>query len=470
VTAFALIKLLHGITRTGKCSMLISIHQPQAKLFALFDRLLLLKSGRILFQGSVPQALQLFADCGFPVPRYSNPADHILDVITPPMDLTASAAAAHDDDIHGSKGKLLGDEKKEGDTAALGKALSAGHAETMQRDLAIEAAVADVHSTSPNERELSLRQDQKNEAVLLSKFKQPVIDLGYGHSKPLLLERENVSWLRQLRILILRNMRENMRRKGQLMVSQLQTVIMAVLFAVAYLQIGTGQSSTVRRQPILFFYCVNQGTFGAMMVINSFPAERALMLRERAAGTYYASAYFCAKVLVDWLFMLPTPLLFTGISYFIIGLQPEPGKFFITLVLMILCNLCATGLALMVSAICKTTDMSVTVLPLALEVSRLFGGFYLSPADLPDYFSWLDALSYVKYAYVGSSLNELQGLTLSCTDAQVSAGTCIRTGEETIDKLGLDYISIGGCIGVLIGYLAFVILISYIAVRFIKTS
>ncbi len=33
VTALSLITLLHGITRTGKCSMLISIHQPQAKLF-----------------------------------------------------------------------------------------------------------------------------------------------------------------------------------------------------------------------------------------------------------------------------------------------------------------------------------------------------------------------------------------------------------------------------------------------------
>jgi ATP-binding cassette subfamily G (WHITE) protein 2 len=40
--------------------------------------------------------------------------------------------------------------------------------------------------------------------------------------------------------------------------------------------------------------------------------------------------------------------------------------------------------------------MSVTVLPIALELARLFGGFFLSPASLPPYFSWLDALSYVK--------------------------------------------------------------------------
>jgi hypothetical protein len=42
-----------------------------------------------------------------------------------------------------------------------------------------------------------------------------------------------------------------------------------------------------------------QGVFGALSVINSFPSERVLVLRERAAGTYSASAYFIAKSSVD---------------------------------------------------------------------------------------------------------------------------------------------------------------------------
>lgn len=33
-----------------------------------------------------------------------------------------------------------------------------------------------------------------------------------------------------------------------------------------------------------------------LQTVNSFPSERALVLRERAAGTYYVSAYFMAKV------------------------------------------------------------------------------------------------------------------------------------------------------------------------------
>ena len=135
---------------------------------------------------------------------------------------------------------------------------------------------------------------------------------------------------------------------------------------------------------------------------------------------------------------------------------------------MLLCSIAATSLALMVSAICKTTDMSVTVLPMALEVTRLFGGFFLAPSRLPKYFAWLDALSYVKYTYVGASLNELHGLKLTCTEADRARYSCIENGEHFIRELGLDYISVGGCIGVLIGYIVVCRLIAFLGVRFLK--
>lgn len=63
---------------------------------------------------------------------------------------------------------------------------------------------------------------------------------------------------------------------------------------------------------------------------------------------------------------------------------------------MVLGSTAATSLALAVSAICRTMDLSVTVLPMVLEVCRLFGGFFVSPSNLPDYFIWLDMLSYVR--------------------------------------------------------------------------
>ena len=135
---------------------------------------------------------------------------------------------------------------------------------------------------------------------------------------------------------------------------------------------------------------------------------------------------------------------------------------------MLLCSLASTSLALMVSAICKTTDMSVIVLPMVLEVSRLFGGFFLAPSRLPKYFSWLDALSYVKYTYVGASLNELQGLKLTCTNTDREKLSCIENGETIIQELGFDYINIISCIEALIIYIVICCVIAFFGVPFLK--
>jgi ATP-binding cassette subfamily G (WHITE) protein 2 len=64
-----------------------------------------------------------------------------------------------------------------------------------------------------------------------------------------------------------------------------------------------------------------QGIFAALTLINSFPSERMLSLRERAAGTYYASAYFLAKSTAETLFQLPVPIIFSVVCYWIVGLQ-----------------------------------------------------------------------------------------------------------------------------------------------------
>lgn len=152
-------------------------------------------------------------------------------------------------------------------------------------------------------------------------------------------------------------------------------------------------------------------------------------------------------------------------------------------------------MALMVSALCRTTSFSVTVLPMVLEVTRLFGGYFIAPSRVPKYLSWIDALSYIKYAFVGTALNELRGLTLNCSDAKVTYGNvtyynltlingsyvneshtylakttapCRSTGQWFIDERDYNYISIGGCIGVLLAFIIFCRFWAFIGVRFLK--
>ncbi|CAF1270354.1 unnamed protein product [Rotaria sordida] len=418
---YTLHALAHGKSQAKAITIVCSIHQPQAKIFNLFDSIILLKAGHIMYQGSRKQSTEVFRAAGFPCPLFTNPADHLLDVITPPK----------------------------------------------------------TDQTNADEPPLSLEQQAAVDEALIKAQPPFDIDLNMGVNKRLALMANlppNPTWLKQVQILFRRNLREQLRKIHIVITSILQTVIMAVLIGTVFLKIGTTQKSIVRREPVIFFCAINQGVFGALTVINSFPVERTLTLRERASGTYYASAYFIAKILSDTLVQLPIPILFTCVVYFLIGLQLLAGKFFLFMLFIILCSITSTSLALMISALCRTTSLSVTVLPMVLEVTRLFGGFFIAPSRVPKYLSWIDALSYIKYTFVGSALNELHGLNFTCEGVKTTivnatyniTAHCIRTGEELIQERGYNYISIGGCIGVLLAFIIFCRTWAFIGVRFLK--
>jgi hypothetical protein len=59
-----------------------TIHQPQQKLFQLFDNLILMKKGQIVYQGSVSKSILFLESIGMSCPPGTNPADHLIDAIS----------------------------------------------------------------------------------------------------------------------------------------------------------------------------------------------------------------------------------------------------------------------------------------------------------------------------------------------------------------------------------------------------
>ncbi|WJZ84607.1 hypothetical protein VitviT2T_004206 [Vitis vinifera] len=62
-------------------TIITSIHQPSSEVFALFDNLCLLSSGRTVYFGPARAANELFSRNGFPCPTLQNPSDHFLKTI-----------------------------------------------------------------------------------------------------------------------------------------------------------------------------------------------------------------------------------------------------------------------------------------------------------------------------------------------------------------------------------------------------
>ncbi len=192
---------------------------------------------------------------------YTNPADHLLDVITP------------------TKNDLITADQE---------------TRSPEKQLNIDAAIRAAHPAI--DIDLNMGCDKRDVQM---------------NNLPL-----HPKWNKEVRILLRRNFQEQRRKFEIILVSLVQSVIMAILIGTVFFQIGNSQKSVFRRESILFSCVVNQCLFSALMIINSFPAERTLTLRERASGTYRASTYFTAKILTDTLVQLPVPIVFVSLFEF----------------------------------------------------------------------------------------------------------------------------------------------------------
>lgn len=79
-TAFRLMNSLRAITSSGY-NVVCTIHQPSQQVFALFDKLLMMIDGRIVYNADAKKALEYFESIGLPAPSHTNPADFVMSLI-----------------------------------------------------------------------------------------------------------------------------------------------------------------------------------------------------------------------------------------------------------------------------------------------------------------------------------------------------------------------------------------------------
>lgn len=82
LTSFVIVRHLRELAHLRGRTVLLTIHQPNSETFALFDRLLLLAEGRLVFQGPRSAALAYFADVlALRCPEFHNPPDYFMAIL-----------------------------------------------------------------------------------------------------------------------------------------------------------------------------------------------------------------------------------------------------------------------------------------------------------------------------------------------------------------------------------------------------
>jgi ATP-binding cassette subfamily G (WHITE) protein 2 len=129
------------------------------------------------------------------------------------------------------------------------------------------------------------------------------------------------------------------------------SIFLGVLIGLIYLKTDDSRDIGLKnRLGAIFFITTNQ-VFGSLSALDLFIKERPLFQHENVSGYYHVSTYFMSKLLCDVIPLRLIPsILFSIISYFMIGFQRTIEKYLIFLLGIYSTTICASSFCFFISA------------------------------------------------------------------------------------------------------------------------
>ena len=76
-----MVDTIKALAKRGR-TIVTSIHQPRSSIYSLFDDLIILSEGQLMYFGPANAMVDYFSRAGFEMPRNFNPADFALDTVS----------------------------------------------------------------------------------------------------------------------------------------------------------------------------------------------------------------------------------------------------------------------------------------------------------------------------------------------------------------------------------------------------
>ncbi|KAM7498738.1 hypothetical protein LguiA_023152 [Lonicera macranthoides] len=388
-TAQRIVLTLWELANGGR-TVVMTIHQPSSRLFYMFHKVLLLSEGNPLYFGKGELAMEYFSSIGYAPSVAMNPSDFLLDLAN----------------------GIPCDEPQE-DQAVVKQKLVSAYKTNIAPDL---------------KAELQQLNDQVQEVP---------------HNKQ--FPRWTTTWCQQFSVLLRRGLKE---RKHESFSGLKIGQVLVVAFLAGLLW---WQSKSLQDQiGLLFFEAGFWGFFPLFQAIFTFPQERSMLEKERSSGMYRLSSYFMARTTGDLPMELVLPTVFVTITYWMAGLKPTAGNFFLTLVVLLLSVLVSQGLGLALGALVMD-QKNATILGSVIMLSFLLaGGFYVQ--HVPPFISWIKYVSISQYTYklmLGSQYKP--GETYRCPN---NTGACLVEEFPSVKAVGLggQAVSVVALFIMLVGY------------------
>ncbi|KAI1316673.1 ATP-binding cassette sub- G member 2 [Mortierella claussenii] len=355
---------IKGLAHKGR-TVILTVHQPRSDIYELFDDLLLLSKGKVVYFGKSQTAAAYFESLGHECPVGWNVADYFLDLIT----------------LHQDNGT---NDDGEASTSTT-------------EDFAQKYSDYLAHNPEAQLTQLLREQQSSSEKVerdaLLNQFKR-------AYTTEFATTTLTQTMLLTQRSLI------NLARHPTIFQA---SVVIHIIFALVVGSLFSGlkdrpeMGATSFNKSISLFFITSflaTMTFAAM---PQFIIERSLFIRERAAGMYRTSSYFMAKTIVETLSYTILTVIFVVITYYLIGLH---GSLIYCFVLVAIFVNVALSLIAAIGAGAENSEVGMNILSLINTMAMLFSGFVVSRTDIPRGWIWAFWASYYQWGFSGLLLNE----------------------------------------------------------------
>ncbi|KPV74540.1 uncharacterized protein RHOBADRAFT_37583 [Rhodotorula graminis WP1] len=413
--------------------VICTIHQPAYETFALFDRLLLLARGKVMFDGPTTDLDRYLVDIGSPTPEHVNPVDQVVDVVSTDFlpapahsNAISEKAASSPTTSHLAPDHMFPTADERVDGLAATWAAWAARNDLVRSPLPSRAGDENLHARSHGRA-----------AALV------------GLRKTLALSHRNV--LNYSRSLLAYGIRLGM------------YIGMAFLLATIWVHLGWSASKLNDRLSVSFFSVAFLG-FMSVAGIPAFLEERAVFIRERANGLYSPGQYLLASTLVSVPFLFACTLVYSLIIYWAIPMNSGATHFFRFLLYLFLAIFAAESQSLLLAS---AVPIFVAALALASFANGLWMvnmGYFIKSTSLPRF--WYYTFHFMDYQTFSFDLlvrNDFSGRVLPCgVDAAgaclcpiessllATTGECAISGHDVLQDLDIAGVSDGLYVGILV--------------------
>nr|XP_017233841.1 PREDICTED: pleiotropic drug resistance protein 1-like isoform X2 [Daucus carota subsp. sativus] len=361
-TTFQIVKALQHTVHILQGTALISLLQPAPETFDLFDDVILLSDGYIVYQGSREHVLDFFESMGFKCPKRKGVADFLQEVTSK----------------NDQKQYWL-------------------HRDQPYRFITSKEFAEAFHS-------FHVGQQVGND--LATSF-----DKSKSHPAALTTDKYGINKTELLKVVTAREILLMKRNSFVYIFKLFQLATMALILMTLFLRTEFEQDTTTDGGLYMgaLFFGVGMLMFNGMADLALTIAKLPVFYKQRDLLFFPAWSHD----LPTWILKIPITFVEVGVwvvlTYYVIGFDPNVGRFAKQYLILALINQMSSALFRMIGALGRTMILANTFGGFGLLVLFVLGGFVLARGDVKDYWTWGYYSSPMMYGMNAMAVNEFLG-------------------------------------------------------------